>query len=218
MDYKDKIDVLMKFWRRKGSPNAKDTLFFGWKFKNNQEYMDALSKYYGVKDLRTQMISEINDILRDGIDGCDVIVDLVGWNIEDYSMTIPYEGYGGKSIMKFKYEYDSNWEVPKGWMDQTIIEVLEDATEQFQPHNLPSQYRKDMKIKTEKFIYDEIHRLLYEAYDDEDSCTFVKIYKATKYIRQKYGFISNIESSFYDYSEIDRLVDRYTDIAISKLP
>ena len=33
MDYKDKIDVLMKFWRRKGSPNAKDTLFFGWKFK-----------------------------------------------------------------------------------------------------------------------------------------------------------------------------------------
>lgn len=213
MDYKDKIDVLMKFWRRKGSPNAKDTLFFGWKFKNNQEYMDALSKYYGVEDLRTQMISEINDILRDGTVllsyGCDVIVDLVGWNIEDYPMTIPYNGYGGKSVMKFKYEYDSNWEVPKDWMDQTIIEVLEDAT---------ASYRKDMKITTEKFIKDEISRLLYEAYDDEDSCTFVKIYKATKYIRQKYGFISNIESSFYDYSEIDRLIDRYTDIVISKLP
>jgi len=209
MDYKDKIDVLMKFWRRKGSPNAKDTLFFGWKFKNNQEYMDALSKYYGVEDLRTQMISEINDILRDGIDGCDVIVDLVGWNIEDYPMTIPYDGYGGKSVMKFKYEYDLNWEAPKDWMDQTIIEVLEDAT---------ASYRKDMKITTEKFIKDEISRLLYEAYDDEDSCTFVKIYKATKYIRQKYGFISNIESSFYDYSEIDRLIDRYTDIVISKLP
>lgn len=211
MDYKDKIDVLMKFWRRKGSPNAKDTLFFGWKFKNNQEYMDALSKYYGVEDLRTQMISEINDILRDGIDGCDVIVDLVGWNIEDYPMTIPYEGYGGKSVMKFKYEYDSNWEVPKDWMDQTIIEVLEDAT---------ASYREGMKRKrtTEKFIKDEISRLLYEAYDDEDSCTFVKIYKATKYIRQKYGFISNIESGFYDYSEMDRLVDRYVDIVISKLP
>ena len=211
MDYKDKIDVLMKFWRRKGSPNAKDTLFFGWKFENNQEYMDALSKYYGVEDLRTQMISEIDDILRDGIDGCDVIVDLVGWNIEDYPMTIPYNGYGGKSVMKFKYEYDSNWEVPKDWMDQTIIEVLEDAT---------ASYRKGMKRKrtTEKFIKDEISRLLYEAYDDEDSCTFVKIYKATKYIRQKYGFISNIESSFYDYSEIDRLIDRYTDIVISKLP
>ena len=209
MDYKDKIDVLMKFWGRKGSPNAKDTLFFGWKFKNNQEYMDALSKYYGVEDLRTQMISEINDILRDGIDGCDVIVDLVGWNIEDYPMTIPYDGYGGKSVMKFKYEYDSNWEVPKDWMDQTIIEVLEDAT---------ASYRKDMKITTEKFIKDEISRLLYEAYDDEDSCTFVKIYKATKYIRQKYGFISNIESGFYDYSEMDRLVDRYVDIVISKLP
>ena len=208
MDYKDKIDVLMKFWRRKGSPNAKDTLFFGWKFKNNQEYMDALSKYYGVEDLRTQMISEINDILRDGIDGCDVIVDLVGWNIEDYPMTIPYNGYGGKSVMKFKYEYDLNWEVPKDWMDQTIIEVLEDAT---------ASYRKDMKITTEKFIKDEISRLLYEAYD-EDSCTFVKIYKATKYIRQKYGFISNIESGFYDYSEMDRLVDRYVDIVISKLP
>jgi len=209
MDYKDKIDVLMKFWRRKGSPNAKDTLFFGWKFKNNQEYMDALSKFYGVEDLRTQMISEINDILRDGIDGCDVIVDLIGWNIEDYPMTIPYDGYGGKSVMKFKYEYDLNWEVPKDWMDQTIIEVLEDAT---------ASYRKDMKITTEKFIKDEISRLLYEAYDDEDSCTFVKIYKATKYIRQKYGFISNIESSFYDYSEIDRLIDRYTNIVISKLP
>jgi hypothetical protein len=209
MDYKDKIDVLMKFWRRKGSPNAKDTLFFGWKFKNNQEYMDALSKYYGVEDLRTQMISEIDDILRDGIDGCDVIVDLVGWNIEDYPMTIPYDGYGGKSVMKFKYEYDLNWEVPKDWMDQTIIEVLEDAT---------ASYRKDMKITTEKFIKDEISRLLYEAYDDEDSCTFVKIYKATKYIRQKYGFISNIESGFYDYSEMDRLVDRYVDIVISKLP
>ena len=209
MDYKDKIDVLMKFWRRKGSPNAKDTLFFGWKFENNQEYMDALSKYYGVEDLRTQMISEINDILRDGIDGCDVIVDLVGWNIEDYPMTIPYNGYGGKSVMKFKYEYDSNWEVPKDWMDQTIIEVLEDAT---------ASYRKNMKVTTEKFIKDEISRLLYEAYDDEDSCTFVKIYKATKYIRQKYGFISNIESGFYDYSEMDRLVDRYVDIVISKLP
>ena len=209
MDYKDKIDVLMKFWRRKGSPNAKDTLFFGWKFENNQEYMDALSKYYGVEDLRTQMISEINDILRDGIDGCDVIVDLVGWNIEDYPMTIPYNGYGGKSVMKFKYEYDSNWEVPKDWMDQTIIEVLEDAT---------ASYRKNMKVTTEKFIKDEISRLLYEAYDDEDSCTFVKIYKATRYIRQKYGFISNIESGFYDYSEMDRLVDRYTNIVISKLP
>jgi len=209
MDYKDKIDVLMKFWRRTGSPNAKDTLFFGWRFKNNQEYMDALSKYYGVEDLRTQMISEINDILRDGIDGCDVIVDLVGWNIEDYPMTIPYDGYGGKSTMKFKYEYDSNWEVPKDWMDQTIIEVLEDAT---------ASYRKNMKVTTEKFIKDEISRLLYEAYDDEDSCTFVKIYKATKYIRQKYGFISNIESGFYDYSEMDRLVDRYVDIVISKLP
>jgi hypothetical protein len=69
-----------------------------------------------------------------------------------------------------------------------------------------------------KFIKDEISRLLYEAYDDEDSCTFVKIYKATKYIRQKYGFISNIESGFYDYSEMDRLVDRYVDIVISKLP
>ena len=209
MDYKDKIDVLMKFWRRKGSPNAKDTLFFGWKFENNQEYMDALSKYYGVEDLRTQMISEINDILRDRIDGCDVIVDLVGWNIEDYPMTIPYDGYGGKSTMKFKYEYDSNWEVPKDWMDQTIIEVLEDAT---------ASYRKNMKVTTEKFIKDEISRLLYEAYDDEDSCTFVKIYKATRYIRQKYGFISNIESGFYDYSEMDRLVDRYTNIVISKLP
>jgi hypothetical protein len=209
MDYKDKIDVLMKFWRRKGSPNAKDTLFFGWKFKNNQEYMDALSKYYGVKDLRTQMISEIDDILKSEIDGCDIKVDLVGWNIEDYPMTIPYDGYGGKSTMKFKYEYDSNWEVPKDWMDQTIIEVLEDAT---------ASYRKDMKITTEKFIKDEISRLLYEAYDDEDSCTFVKIYKATKYIRQKYGFISNIESGFYDYSEMDRLVDRYVDIVISKLP
>jgi hypothetical protein len=209
MDYKDKIDVLMKFWRRKGSPNAKDTLFFGWKFKNNQEYMDALSKYYGVEDLRTQMISEIDDILKSEIDGCDIKVDLVGWNIEDYPMTIPYDGYGGKSTMKFKYEYDSNWEVPKDWMDQTIIEVLEDAT---------ASYRKDMKITTEKFIKDEISRLLYEAYDDEDSCTFVKIYKATKYIRQKYGFISNIESGFYDYSEMDRLVDRYVDIVISKLP
>jgi hypothetical protein len=209
MDYKDKIDVLMKFWRRTGSPNAKDTLFFGWRFKNNQEYMDALSKYYGVKDLRTQMISEIDDILKSEIDGCDIKVDLVGWNIEDYPMTIPYDGYGGKSTMKFKYEYDSNWEVPKDWMDQTIIEVLEDAT---------ASYRKDMKITTEKFIKDEISRLLYEAYDDEDSCTFVKIYKATKYIRQKYGFISNIESGFYDYSEMDRLVDRYVDIVISKLP
>jgi len=209
MDYKDKIDVLMKFWRRKGSPNAKDTLFFGWKFKNNQEYMDALSKYYGVKDLRTQMISEIDDILKSEIDGCDIKVDLVGWNIEDYPMTIPYDGYGGKSTMKFKYEYDSNWEVPKDWMDQTIIEVLEDAT---------ASYRKNMKVTTEKFIKDEISRLLYEAYDDEDSCTFVKIYKATKYIRQKYGFISNIESGFYDYSEMDRLVDRYVDIVISKLP
>jgi hypothetical protein len=209
MDYKDKIDVLMKFWRRTGSPNAKDTLFFGWKFKNNQEYMDALSKYYGVEDLRTQMISEIDDILKSEIDGCDIKVDLVGWNIEDYPMTIPYDGYGGKSTMKFKYEYDSNWEVPKDWMDQTIIEVLEDAT---------ASYRKDMKITTEKFIKDEISRLLYEAYDDEDSCTFVKIYKATKYIRQKYGFISNIESGFYDYSEMDRLVDRYVDIVISKLP
>ena len=209
MDYKDKIDVLMKFWRRKGSPNAKDTLFFGWKFKNNQEYMDALSKYYGVEDLRTQMISEIDDILKSEIDGCDIKVDLVGWNIEDHPMTIPYDGYGGKSTMKFKYEYDSNWEVPKDWMDQTIIEVLEDAT---------ASYRKDMKITTEKFIKDEISRLLYEAYDDEDSCTFVKIYKATKYIRQKYGFISNIESGFYDYSEMDRLVDRYVDIVISKLP
>lgn len=209
MDYKDKIDVLMKFWRRTGSPNAKDTLFFGWRFKNNQEYMDALSKYYGVEDLRTQMISEIDDILKSEIDGCDIKVDLVGWNIEDYPMTIPYDGYGGKSTMKFKYEYDSNWEVPKDWMDQTIIEVLEDAT---------ASYRKDMKITTEKFIKDEISRLLYEAYDDEDSCTFVKIYKATKYIRQKYGFISNIESGFYDYSEMDRLVDRYVDIVISKLP
>jgi hypothetical protein len=209
MDYKDKIDVLMKFWRRKGSPNAKDTLFFGWKFENNQEYMDALSKYYGVEDLRTQMISEINDILRDGIDGCDVIVDLVDWNIEDYPMTIPYNGYGGKSVMKFKYEYDSNWVIPKDWMDQTIIEVAEDAA---------ADYRKGMKITTEKFIRDEISRLLYEAYDDEDSCTFVKIYKATRYIRQKYGFISNIESGFYDYSEMDRLVDRYTNIVISKLP
>jgi len=209
MDYKDKIDVLMKFWRRKGSPNAKDTLFFGWRFKNNQEYMDALSKYYGVKDLRTQMISEIDDILKSEIDGCDIKVDLVGWNIEDYPMTIPYDGYGGKSTMKFKYEYDSNWEVPKDWMDQTIIEVLEDAT---------ASYRKNMKVTTEKFIKDEISRLLYEAYDDEDSCTFVKIYKATKYIRQKYGFISNIESGFYDYSEMDRLVDRYVDIVISKLP
>ena len=209
MDYKDKIDVLMKFWRRTGSPNAKDTLFFGWKFKNNQEYMDALSKYYGVKDLRTQMISEIDDILKSEIDGCDIKVDLVGWNIEDYPMTIPYDGYGGKSTMKFKYEYDSNWEVPKDWMDQTIIEVLEDAT---------ASYRKNMKVTTEKFIKDEISRLLYEAYDDEDSCTFVKIYKATKYIRQKYGFISNIESGFYDYSEMDRLVDRYVDIVISKLP
>jgi hypothetical protein len=209
MDYKDKIDVLMKFWRRKGSPNAKDTLFFGWKFKNNQEYMDALSKYYGVEDLRTQMISEIDDILKSEIDGCDIKVDLVGWNIEDYPMTIPYDGYGGKSTMKFKYEYDSNWEVPKDWMDQTIIEVLEDAT---------ASYRKNMKVTTEKFIKDEISRLLYEAYDDEDSCTFVKIYKATKYIRQKYGFISNIESGFYDYSEMDRLVDRYVDIVISKLP
>jgi hypothetical protein len=209
MDYKDKIDVLMKFWRRTGSPNAKDTLFFGWRFKNNQEYMDALSKYYGVKDLRTQMISEIDDILKSEIDGCDIKVDLVGWNIEDYPMTIPYDGYGGKSTMKFKYEYDSNWEVPKDWMDQTIIEVLEDAT---------ASYRKNMKVTTEKFIKDEISRLLYEAYDDEDSCTFVKIYKATKYIRQKYGFISNIESGFYDYSEMDRLVDRYVDIVISKLP
>ena len=209
MDYKDKIDVLMKFWRRTGSPNAKDTLFFGWRFKNNQEYMDALSKYYGVEDLRTKMISEIDDILKSEIDGCDIKVDLVGWNIEDYPMTIPYDGYGGKSTMKFKYEYDSNWEVPKDWMDQTIIEVLEDAT---------ASYRKDMKITTEKFIKDEISRLLYEAYDDEDSCTFVKIYKATKYIRQKYGFISNIESGFYDYSEMDRLVDRYVDIVISKLP
>ena len=209
MDYKDKIDVLMKFWRRKGSPNAKDTLFFGWRFKNNQEYMDALSKYYGVEDLRTQMISEIDDILKSEIDGCDIKVDLVGWNIEDYPMTIPYDGYGGKSTMKFKYEYDSNWEVPKDWMDQTIIEVLEDAT---------ASYRKNMKVTTEKFIKDEISRLLYEAYDDEDSCTFVKIYKATKYIRQKYGFISNIESGFYDYSEMDRLVDRYVDIVISKLP
>jgi len=171
--------------------------------------MDALSKYYGVKDLRTQMISEIDDILKSEIDGCDIKVDLVGWNIEDYPMTIPYDGYGGKSTMKFKYEYDSNWEVPKDWMDQTIIEVLEDAT---------ASYRKNMKVTTEKFIKDEISRLLYEAYDDEDSCTFVKIYKATKYIRQKYGFISNIESGFYDYSEMDRLVDRYVDIVISKLP
>jgi hypothetical protein len=87
--------------------------------------------------------------------------------------------------------------------------VVEDAA---------ADYRKGMKITTEKFIRDEISRLLYEVYDDEDSCTFVKIYKATRYIRQKYGFISNIESSFYDYSEINRLVDRYTDIAISKLP
>ena len=206
MEYKDKIATLLKFWRRTEKPKIKDSLFFGWKFKNNKEYMEVLSKYYGVEDIRTQMISEIDEILKSKIDGCKIKVDLIGWNIEDYPMTVAYEGYGGKSVMKFKYEYDSNWDIPEDWMDQTIIEVVEDAK---------AGYKEE---EMEKFIKDEISRLLYEAYDDEDTCTFVKIYKATKYIRQKYGFISNIESGFYDYSEMDRIIDRYTDIAISKLP
>ena len=190
MDYKDKIDVLMKFWGRKGSPNAKDTLFFGWKFKNNQEYMDALSKYYGVKDLRTQMISEIDDILKSEIDGCDIKVDLVGWNIEDYPMTIPYDGYGGKSVMKFKYEYDSNWEFPTEWFEQSV-EILIDVL----PKTLPHQYvEKTMKIHIRRgFSKDEISRLLYEAHDDEYLCTYVnQLIKPTQYINKKYGLASNM--------------------------
>ena len=81
MDYKDKIDVLMKFWDKKGNPKAKDTLYFGWKFQNNQEYLNALSKYYGVGDMKRHMLNEIKEILV-GDDLCDRNIELVGWNIE----------------------------------------------------------------------------------------------------------------------------------------
>ena len=74
----------------------------------------------------------------------------------------------------FKYDYNSDWDVPKDWMDQTIIEILE----QVDDHQDPI-----------KFIKDEMTTYIFDAYDD--SCTFPKIYKALKYIRKKYNRSSN---------------------------
>lgn len=201
MDYNDKIDILMKFWDRKGNPRAKDTLYFGWKFQNNQEYLNALSKYYGVGDIKRHMLDEIKEILV-GDDLCDNNIELVGWNIEDYPMTVPYDGYGGKSLMKFKYDYNPNWVLPKEWIDQTVIEAVEESESYDNPFD---------------YIRGEMSRQISDAYDEE-SCVFGKIYEADKYIRQKYGFVSNIESGMRDYSKLDELIDYYTDIALSKLP
>ena len=194
----------MKFWDKKGNPKAKDTLYFGWKFQNNQEYLSALSKYYDVGDMKRHMMDEIKEILvGDRIfDLCDRNIELVGWNIEDYPMTVPYDGYGSKSIMQFKYDYNPNWDLPKEWVDQTIIETLEESESYQNP---------------KKYIREEMSRQIYDAYDEE-SCAFGKIYEATKYIRYKYGFVSNIESGMRDYSGLDERIDYYTDIALSKLP
>ena len=208
MDYKDKINVLMKFWGRTETTRIKDSLFFGWKFQNMEEYLDILGKYYGISDMKQHMMKEVQEILDSehkyheyNGEKCDINIDLIDWNLENYPVTIEYGGYGGKPTMKFKYYYNSDLDVPKDWMDQTIIEILE----QVDDHQDPI-----------KFIKDEMTTYIFDAYDD--SFTFPKIYKALKYIRKKYGLGNNIESGFRDYSEIERLIDRYSDIAVSKLP
>ena len=194
MDYNDKIETLLKFWSRTGSPSIKDSLFFGWKFENMTQYLDVLGKYYGINDMKQHMINEYNEILQK-YDKCESNLALEQWNIEDYPMSIPYNGWGGKPTQHVYYDYDENWEFPTEWFEQSV-EILIDDSE---------TYSSDVE-KTLEHIESEVKNYIYDAYDDV--CVHEAINKAHRYIWKKYGMSSNMITGLRDYTILDKIAER----------
>lgn len=203
MDYKDKIDVLFMFWDRKGNPRPKDTLYFGWKFKDCNQYLDALAKYYHVDDMKQHMLSEIENILTNSeYDKCDISMKLVSWNVENTPMSIFYDGYGMKPIMKFRHIFNPKWSIPKDFMKHVIDNVRKDI-----------KYFSNPKFARE-FADDAIALYINEMYNN--TCVNSIISKVTDYIYEKYGFLSNINSKLIDDTQLEGLIDYYTNIVLSK--
>jgi len=203
MDYKDKIDVLLMFWDRKGNPRPKDTLYFGWKFKNCKQYLDVLAKYYHVDDMKQHMISEIENILNNSeYDECNISMKLVSWNVENTPMSIFYDDYGMKPIMEFRHIYNPKWSIPKNKIKQVIDSVRKDV-----------KYFNNPKFARE-FADDAIALYIYQIYND--TCVNSIISEVTDYIYEKYGFLSNINSKILDETQINELIEYYTNIVLSK--
>lgn len=194
MDYNDKIDALLKFWNRTESPRIKDTLFFGWKFENMGQYLDVLGKYYGISDMKQHMINEYNEILKK-YDKCESNLALEQWNVEDYPMSVPYNGWGGKPTQHVYYDYDKNWEFPTEWFEQSV-EILIDDSE---------TYSSDVE-QTLEHIEGEVTTYIYDAYDD--ICVSEAIDKAHQYIYKKYGLASNMVRGLRDYEILDKISER----------
>ena len=140
------------------------------------------------------MINEYNEILQK-YDKCESNLALEQWNIEDYPMSVPYNGWGGKPTQHVYFDYDENWEFPTEWFEQSV-EILIDDSE---------TYSSDVE-KTLEHIEREVKNYIFEAYDDV--CVQEAINKAHRYIWKKYGLSSNMITGLRDYTILDKIAER----------